>query len=73
MQKARRSDTLPQTPPAGAGYVPMEDAAKALFGEKIRGGADAARQRMLARRGLAGGDPSCSEDARQRMIERKQR
>lgn len=73
MQKAKRSDTVPQTPPAGAGYVPMEDAAKALFGEKIRGGADAARQRMLERRGLSGIKSEPASDRRQAMIARKQK
>lgn len=55
MQKTGRSDTVSQATPAGAEYVPMEDAAKALFGGKVRGGAEAARQRMLGRRGLSGG------------------
>lgn len=70
MRKVMRHDTVNWTPPAGAGYVPMENASKALFGEKVKGGAKAARQRMLERKGLAGDGTACAEDARQRMIER---
>lgn len=71
MRKVMRHDTVNWTPPADLEVVPMETAAKSLFGKG--GSAEAARQRMLERRGLAGDDPACSEDARQRMIERKQR
>ena len=73
MQKTGRSDTVSQATPAGAEYVPMEDAAKALFGGKVRGGAEAARQRMLGRRGLSGAKSEPASDRRQAMIDRKQK
>lgn len=66
-----RHDTVNWTPAADPKAVPMETAAKALFGKG--GSAEAARQRMLERNGLVGDDSACAEDARQRMIERRER
>lgn len=71
MRKTMRHDTVNWTPPADLEAVPMETAAKSLFGKG--GSAEAARQRMLERNGLAGDGTTCAEDARQRMIARRER
>ena len=71
MRKATRHDTVNWTPPADLEVVPMETAAKSLFGKG--GSAEAARQRMLERRGLGGAKSEPASDRRQAMIDRKQK
>lgn len=67
-----RHDTVSWVPPEGERYVTPEDASKTLLGRN-KGGAEAARQQMLERRGLAGGKSEPAAEARQRMIDRKQK
>lgn len=71
MRKTTRNDTGAWAPPADLETVPMETAAKSLFGKG--GAAEAARQRMLERRGLGGAKSEPASDRRQAMIDRKQR
>ena len=49
MRKVTRHDTVSWVPPEEERYVTLEDAAKTLE-SRDKGGANAARQRMLARR-----------------------
>ncbi len=67
-----RHDTVSWAPPEGERYVTPEDASKTLLSRNM-GSAEAARQRMLERRGLAGGKSEPAAEVRQRMIERKQK
>lgn len=71
MRKVMRHDTVNWTPPADLKAVPMETAAKSLFGKG--GAAEAARQRMLERRGLGGAKSEPASDRRQAMIQRRQK
>lgn len=71
MRKATRNDAGAWTPSADLETVPMETAAKSLFGKG--GSAEAARQRMLERRGLGGAKSEPASDHRQAMIDRKQK
>lgn len=71
MRKTMRHDTVNWTPPADLEAVPMETAAKSLFGKG--GSAEAARQRMLERRGLSSAKSEPASDRRQAMIDRKQK
>lgn len=71
MRKATRNDTGAWAPPEDLETVPMETAAKSLFGKG--GTAEAARQRMLERRGLSGAKSEPASDRRQAMIARKQK
>lgn len=73
MKKSTRHDTVNRTLPEGERYAASEDSAKTLFGRRDNDGAEAARQRMLERRGLAGGKSEPAAKARQRMLERQQR
>ena len=69
---ATRYDTVGRwIPPADLDAVSMETAAKSLFGKG--GSAEAARQRMLERRGLVVGKDEPAADRRQALIERKQK
>lgn len=70
MRKVRH-DTVNWTPPTDLEVVPMETAAKSLFGKG--GSAEAARQRMLERRGLGGAKSEPASERRQAMIDRKQK
>lgn len=72
MRKATRHDAVNWVPPEGARYVTPDGVSKMLLG-KNKGGAEAARQRMLERRGLVGGKSKPAAEARQRMIDRKQK
>lgn len=72
VRKTTRHDTVSWAPPEGERYVTSEDASKALLGRN-KGEAEAARQRMLERRGLAGSKSEPAAEARQRMIDRKQK
>lgn len=71
MRKVMRHDTANWMPPADLEAVPMETAAKSLFGKG--GSAEVARQRMLERRGLGGAKSEPASDRRQAMIDRKQK
>lgn len=68
MKKSTRHDTVNWTPPEGERYAASEDSAKTLLG-RDNDGAEAARQRMLERRGL-GGKSEPAAKARQRMLDR---
>lgn len=55
-----------------AAYVTAKEAEQALIGTGTMSGSELARLRMLGRMGLLEGDGS-SDDARRRMIQRRER